>query len=384
MRGKGEGSLYKRADGYWVAKIELPTRDGQRRNKRIVRKTKGDAQRALTDLVIELRKHGDLPTDSQTVEQWFTYWLDSLASKQNRPKTIAGYRSVVNGWIIPTIGRVKLSKLTAAHIRRVTDAMLEADPPMSSTYALNAHRIMSSSLTEAHREGRITVNPAKVAKAPRRSRTELEALTLSEAIRVLEWAAGDPSGVLWATYLLTGGRRSEVLALQQDRVTDVLDFEWQIQRLPGPEGRPDVPADFRFRHLTSNLYLTEPKSKSGQRLVPLVEPLKSILERHMAAQDNEWGLLFTRDGKPYDPDYVSKWWKDTLETVGIDKRVRLHDLRHTTVDLLYEAEVPEPVIQEIVGHSTRMMTRAYRSRGNRGELQRAMLKLSALVAGDRA
>lgn len=380
MRGKGEGSVYKRSqDGYWVARVELPSRDGKRRVKRVVRKSKAEAQRALTDLIVEYRKHGDLPTESQTVEQWFTYWLDSIAEDENRSSTVRGYRSVVYGWVIPTIGKVKLSKVTPAHVRRVTDAML--DEGKSSTYALNAHRIMSSSFTVAEREGRIIRNPAKATKAPRKARSELEALTLTEAIRVLQWAAEAPSGVLWATYLLTGARRSEVIALQKDRVGDVLDFEWQIQRLPGPIGKPTVPADLPYRHLHSNLYLTPPKSARGKRVVPLVEPLRSILLRHMDAQNNPWDLLFVNDdGLPYDPDAVTKWWKRTLEELGIDKRVRLHDLRHTTVDLLFEAGVADITIQEIVGHSTRAMTHAYKSRGNRKELERAMLALSQLVS----
>lgn len=47
-----------------------------------------------------------------------------------------------------------------------------------------------------------------------------------------------------------------------------------------------------------------------------------------------------------------------------DKRVRLHGVRHTTIDLLHEAGVPEHVIMKIAGQSTRSVTRGYTSRGN--------------------
>ena len=68
-----------------------------------------------------------------------------------------------------------------------------------------------------------------------------------------------------------------------------------------------------------------------------------------------------------------------LKAAGIDKRVRLHDLRHTAVDLMYEAGVHETLIQEIVGHSNRAMTRAYKSRGNRPQLTAGMVQFSALL-----
>ena len=41
--------------------------------------------------------------------------------------------------------------------------------------------------------------------------------------------------------------------------------------------------------------------------------------------------------------------------------------------------MPEAVIMEIVGHTTRSVTRGYRSRGNRKQLEDAMLKMSRLL-----
>jgi integrase len=90
-------------------------------------------------------------------------------------------------------------------------------------------------------------------------------------------------------------------------------------------------------------------------------------------------LVFARDGRPFDPDQVSREWRDVLARVGVDKNVRLHDLRHTAVDLLLMAGVPEDVVMEIVGHSTRATTRAYKSR-NSPRVRAAMEQLSALLA----
>jgi len=372
MRGKGEGTVFKDKRGLWTVAVELPPINGERRRKVIRRKNKRDALAALAQLKADLAARGDLPTHDQTVEQWFTYWL-TMAQRQVRPNTYTGYAAVVKH-IVAAIGPTKLSKVTATHVRRVHAHMEQQG--FSSTYQLLAHRVMALSFKQAENEGRIGRNPANQTPAPRKRVAQLEALSLEEALEVIAALSHDPEGARWITHILTGARRGEVLGLELDRVGDELDLSWQLQRIPvGAE----VPADFERRHLVGGLWLTRPKSKAGWRIVPLVDPLKSVLERHIAAHGpNEYGLVFTRDGRPYDPDQVSKEWRDVLGRVGIEKNIRLHDLRHTAVDLLLLAGVPEDVVMEIVGHSTRATTRAYKSR-NSPRLRAAMQDLADML-----
>lgn len=387
MRGKGEGAVYRvPADRskplkYWTGAIELPPGpNGKRRRKPVRRKNKAELLAVMADLKADLATRGDLPTKSQTVEQWFTYWVEHIAAKEVRPNTLDGYRRTIKNHIIPAIGKVKLDKLTATHIRRVHDAITSKG--LSSTTALLAHRTMSVSLKVAYREGRIGRNPAELTAAPRKARPNLKALDLPEALQLLEYASTDIQHGAWlAAVLLSGGRRGEVIGLERDRVTDVLDLSWQLLRLKltDADGKPDVPADYEYRHLTGGLYLTRPKSSKSWRIIPLVDPLRTILERHIASTpDNPWGLVFAHKGRPIGPDIASADWRESLIAAGITKNVRLHDGRHTTVDLLYEAGVPEDIIQDIVGHSTRSTTRGYRSPQNRKRLLAAMEQFSDL------
>lgn len=379
MRGKGEGSVFKDSRGLWNGVIELPPLNGQRRRKTIRKKNKKELLEALAEAKSELRRLGDLPTKNQTVEQWFQYWLKQVA-KEVRPNTFDGYQRTVNNHIIPAIGSVKLDKLTAAHIRRVHDGILAKG--LSSTTALLAHRTMSVSFKIAMREGRIGRNPAKLVSAPRKATVTLEPLDLPEAIQFLAHVSRDEEmGARWATTLLTAARRGEVLGLERDRITDVLDLSWQLLRLKktDTDGKPDVPADYEYRHLTGGLYLTRPKSSKSWRIIPLIDPLKSILEQHIErTPENEWGLVFTKNGRPISPDADTKAWRKTLLEAGINKNARLHDGRHTAVDLLYAAGVPEDLIQEIVGHSDRATTQGYKSLRNRERLMGAMVQFSAL------
>lgn len=390
MRGKGEGAVYrvpadkKQPLKYWTGVIELPPGpNGERRRKSIRRKNKQDLLDALTSASADLKKRGDLPTQNQTVAQWFTYWVDQIAAKEVRPNTLDGYRRTVTNHIIPAIGKLKLDKLTAAHVRRVHDAILAKG--LSSTTALLAHRIMAVSFKIAVREGRIGRNPAELTAAPRRAAPKLEALDLDEAIRFLDYASTEPVyGARWATTILSGARRGEVIGLTRDRVTDVLDLSWQLIRikLTDTTGRPDVPADYEYQHLVGGLYLTRPKSSKGWRIIPLVDPLKGILERHISSTPpNPWNLVFVNPkGLPIGPDVDSKNWRTAIKEAGITKNVRLHDGRHTAADLLYEAGVQEDMIQEILGHTTRATTRGYKTPQNRARLLKAMEQFSAPFA----
>lgn len=400
-RRKGEGGIYQRADGLWCTAVELPEGlDGKRRRKVICRKDKGAVITEMRKVQADLAKHGDLASSTTTVEKWMTHWLDDIAPQKIRPKTLAGYRTVVTGYIVPVLGKKRLDKLTAQDIRKL-HTIIQATPKdpelrgqtdlppgtvmLSSTYALLAHNTLSAALKVALREGKILANPCEMVDRPSKRVTEQKALDVSEAIRLLHFLAtrldGDheqrkQDAALWATYILTGARRGELLGLEADRVGESLDLSWQLQRITDIS---KVPADWEYRPLGGSLYLTRPKSRAGWRIIPLVEPLRSMLKRHIGEQAD--GLVFTRNGKPWDPDGATKAWSAALADAGLPTDVVLHGARHTSVDILYEAGVPEAVISEIVGHSSRAVTRGYKSRGNTKQLEAAMNKMSELLAG---
>lgn len=391
---KGMGGLYKDARGYWTGAVELPTRDGKRRRKIVRGKDRTEVLNRLDDLKRELRDNGDIDTRDTTVKQWFTYWLDNIVDRELRPKTAERYRNITEHWVIPIIGNKKLKQLTSAGIRSVTDAMVREGG--SPTTALTAHRIMSTALEWALREGRMSKNPAKLMAAPRKAVSALDALDLQEAHDLYAHVreAGGPGFALWATTLLTGARRGEVIGLEADRVGEELDISWQLQRLTWRHGcKPacghkrgaecparelKLPNDYEYRHVAGGLFLTRPKSKSGWRIIPLVDPLATVLRAHLDAYPPAAnGFVFTHNGKPIDPSEHSRSWRALLAETGIEKNVRLHDIRHTTIDLLTIAGVPDDVIVQIAGHASRMQTNAYKRRNDIPRMRMGMAAMSA-------
>lgn len=389
-RGKGEGSLFKDGRGYWTVRVELPSHDGKRRQKVIRRKDKKAAMAEMSAIKKELDKLGDLPTSSLTLERWLRRWLDDILPHEKiRPSSIAAYRSTVDGWIIPILGRRKIDTLTADHVREMFKVIQSTPksqklrgvkdlPPgtvmVGPDTAIKAHAVLSSALKTAMREGKATRNVCEMVNPPRKLKIAQGSLTREQAIHLLQHILGTEHAALWATYLLTGARRGEVLGLESDRVTGELDLSWQLLRITDIT---TAAADYEYRHLTSSLYLTRPKSRSGWRILPLVEPLRSILALHM--QDRGPGLVFTNNGRPWDPDGATKAWAKLLEEAGLPNNIVLHGARHTFVDILDAAGVPLEVQRDIVGHSSVKMTRDYRTRVDQKLLSGALESMSKML-----
>lgn len=415
-RARGDGGLTQLESGLWVGSVELP-RDlltGNRRQKRVSSMDHDIAMKKLNKAKLDLGNNGDLPTGSETVATWMEYWLENICKV--RPSTKAGYRSSVK-YIIASIGKIRITALVPADVRKIESYIVKTKK-LSPTTALQSYQIFAKAMKDAEREGRVTRNVARLVDPPRKAVPKIKVLTTDEGIQVIRTVVEDRLGSRAATALLTGARQGEVLGLELDRVdfdADLIDLSWQLQRvnwLHGCEGTCgrkrgtdcpqktiDAPHDWEHRHIEGGLYWSRPKSKAGWRVIPMVEPLRSILARRVAAaltEPNPHGLVWTADpkkskggastkrrvlpldGSPIDPAKDNAAWHRVLERAGVTD-VRLHDARHTAVTILYDLGVPEAIIQDIVGQSTISVTRAYRHKSP-AQLKAAMEALGQALS----
>lgn len=396
-RAKGQGSIYQRADGRWVGSIDLPRGpDGKRRRKAVMATTEGGVKKKIKEALIEKAKNNDdLVTGKLTVEQWVNHWFNEIALKKVRPQTARTYRTMLTQYIIPSIGKKRLKDLTPQDVRKLERFITEPQgerKALSSTTAVQAHRVLSVALKYAEREGHVTRNVAAFTDAPRKAVNELQVLSGADGVKVLlHVAQGQRLGSRWATSLLTGARQGEVIGLEIDRVTDRLDLSWQLQRLSWEHGcvnrecgktrgtdcplrKVTHPANWEHRYLTGGMWLSRPKSSAGWRIIPLVPPLREIIERRIdlaAHEPNPFGLVWTADpkvhagrtlmpldGMPIDPAQDSRAWHQVLTDAQVGQ-VRLHDVRHTAASMLGRAGVPIETIVKVLGHSTYAMSREY-------------------------
>lgn len=353
-RASGDGGLYQRKDGMWVGAVTLGYRpDGTRRRKTVSSKNKATAQRKLRELLRDQAAHGDLPTSGMTVERWMTEWLDNIAPRRVRQRTLDGYRGYVKTWIVPHLGRHRLDRLTAAHIRQLYRAMEDAGKAEATRR--QCHAILRRALVVAEREGHITRNPAELLDPPGTHVEHRTPLTLNEARTVMAVLDGDPLASRWLVALLEGLRQGEALGLRWEDV-DLpgrrLFVVRAIQRVKG-KGLVEVP----------------PKSRSSVRAVPLLDPVVYALTEHRAASGGTgyvWG-----GATPIDPRRDWQAWRDLLARAGVERRP-LHAARATTASLLNAAGVPTEIIAEILGHAQVQVTQQSYIRGDDSTHRAAM------------
>jgi hypothetical protein len=78
-RGRGEGSITQRADGRWMARVDLGWEDGKRRYKAVYGPTRRAVAGKLTKVLREVQQGAALPDERQTVAQFLERWFGAQA-----------------------------------------------------------------------------------------------------------------------------------------------------------------------------------------------------------------------------------------------------------------------------------------------------------------
>jgi integrase len=282
-RRAGEGSIYQRADGRWVAAVRLP--DGARRY--FYAKTQREAidklrasQRALDDGL-------PLGDGRLTVERFLHTWLESVRGAI-RPSTYSSYELAVRR-LLPRIGRIRLAALDPAAVQHAYTALQDAGLAASSVRL--THRVLHAALKQAVRWGLVGRNVTDLVRAPRPEAREMRTLTAEQlaALFSATETAGDRLHALWVLLATTGLRLGEALGLR-----------WEDVDLTG--GRLTVTRALQ-RQRGQGMQFVEPKSAAGRRTVFLSQVAVAALRAHRARQLEErlaagplWediGLVFT-------------------------------------------------------------------------------------------
>ncbi len=206
-----------------------------------------------------------------TVADWLTHWLDNIAAAKVRPSTLAGYRTYVEGRLIPGLGAHRLDRLQPEHIERLYRD-LRADG-MAPASVLQCHRTLFRALKVAVQRGRVARNVCTLVDAPSVQRHEVDPLTAEDARRILAAATAGRNAARWSVALALGLRQGEALGLRWSDVdldVGTLAVRQALQRLAG-QGIVFVP----------------PKSRAGRRTILLPVELLDALREHQGAQNAE-------------------------------------------------------------------------------------------------
>lgn len=338
-RGKREDS--------WAIVVDLgpDPATGRRRQKwHAFRGNKKAAEAELRRILGELDKGTYVEPVKVTLGAFLDQWLAA-----RRPdlayRTWQGYSTNVNRHIKPSLGQVRLSALKPIQIQQLYGSLRFSG--LSARTVLYVHRTLHVALENAVEMQLIGRNPADLVEQPRPGRPEITVLDASSAAHIL--SALDDHRLRVAAVLAVGAglRRGEIVGL---RWSDI-DLERGLARI----------LQTVQRRAGEGLQWAPTKSHRSRRAVALPRLVVAALRQWMSMQLQEKALMGDQyvdeglvlagfNGKPLDPDWVSKSFARAVKCAGF-RGVRFHDLRHSHASLLMAGGVHPKVVQERLGHS---------------------------------
>ncbi len=270
-RGPNEGSITKRKDGRWEAKLYLGyDHTGKRKRKSLFGKTRHEVAEKLRAAIQEYSGGLDPANGRLNVAQFLRSWHDTNAPRW-RPTRELEVRRVIETGLIPALGRIPLRKLTPEHIQRYYQGMTERGCAPGTIK--NHHNVLHPALKEGLRWGVVDRNVSDLAVRPRVTRKKTVPLDADETRIFLDTLTTHRDGPLFLVAATLGIRQAEALGLTWEDIDfrrRVVTVRHQLQRL-----------EQRF-HFTAYA-----KTHHGHREIALGPELVDALKRQRVQQKED-------------------------------------------------------------------------------------------------
>ena len=345
-RKQGEGTLRKRADGRWEARVVIGYDDkGLPITKNVTAMEKGKCLEKLEQLKENcgVQLTGKVKAE-MAFGDWVDFWYQQYAKQTLRPTTQSGYENMIYNHIIPEIGKIPLNKLTQNDLQQFYTRLKNGGRQvrtelygkgLSDRMVRGCHAMCRKGLEKAVADGLIRVNPAIGCKLPPKKAKEMQVLTKEEMQRFIAQAKADGYFELFLLELCTGMRRGEIVALQWD------DLNMQTGELHICRQATTV---------RGSIHICAPKTKSSIRTVILPPDIVKILAEYKKRVNSRWMFPSpVKEDAPYHPSAVRKVLDRTLERAEC-KHIRFHDLRHTFATTALANGMDVKTLSAIIGH----------------------------------
>lgn len=381
LLGKGE---YQKSDGRYMYRYV-----DSKGNKRFVyswtltqtdRPPKGKrSDKCLRELEKEIAKDLQDEIDSFKARKMTlnAFYEDYIEQKQElKTSTRTNYKYMYKKYVWDSIGRRKLPEIKYSDIKKFYNHLIR-EIGFKPNSMETIHTILHPIFATAVRDGYIRVNPtdgvmAEIKKSNDWEKPKRHALSVSEQEAFVEFTKSHSVYSHWLplfTVLLgTGCRVGEIVGLTWDDC----DFKNGIININHSLiYRPD---EYTGK---SGFYISTPKTKTGEREIPMFEAVRKALLNERMRQikegfnqtviDGYSGFIFSnRFNGVLSPHNINR----AIERITRDYNVEeselaarqnreplllphfsVHNLRHTFCTRMCENESNIKVIQEIMGHS---------------------------------
>lgn len=335
-RSKGEGTIYQRPDGLWVAQITLP--NGKKKTKY------SKTQKVVKDWLLTQRKALEEGNWVENDKVAFSVFLDryysDVALHTLRPKTIESYEYIIRMHIKPEIGNIKLNALRPDHLQKLYS--LKLNQGLSNRTVQYIHAIIHKSLHHAMKWGLVNRNIADLVDPPRINRKTPQTLNIEQIKQLLEVLKDDRLYALYTIAVGCGLREGELLGLyweDVDFLSSNIHIQRAVQQLKG-----------------KGLIITEPKSEKSKRNVAMPGFVFNALWDLKEKSGKLSGLVFpTSNNTPISPRNLVRHYKSALVKAKLPD-LPFHSLRHSFATIQLMAGTNPKIVQEALGHSQISLT----------------------------
>ncbi len=358
-RGHGEGSIRKRSDGTWEARISVGYNpDGTLKRRSLYGKTQSEVREKMRAALNDVSDGEYIEPSKMTVSIWLDTWLTDYKKLTIKPTTYVNYYSRINHHIKPAIGKHKLQDVRNDMLQRMFNSFSKKE--LAPETVKGIYNIVKAAFAQAHDNGLIPKNVAKKITLPKIEKKRVRVFTVDEQKRFIDAAKATYQGEVFILDLGTGLRIGEILALSWADI-DFNEGTLSVNRtLNITKDYDDIESQWQKTFGT-------PKTESSIRKVPLLPNLQTMLKAIRSEQESlkvrlEGGyednnLVFaTRLGRPLDPRNMQRTFASILKKAEIEKGIHIHCLRHSFATRGLENGIELKVMQELLGHSSINMT----------------------------
>ncbi len=360
-RANGEGTVFQLSDGKWVAKIYLGQGShGEWQVKQFSGKTEAIVKKKLRDYKCStdfIERHAPV---QDTVQAYFAIWLREYQYHKLKPSSFDRLESTVSNHIYPSIGNLKMDKVTRDHIQGLINKLCRKGLSYSSIKKV--YVALNSCFTHAMTADVVLKNPCVGIALPSPASGTKEVLPLGEEevelLKIELARTGDagelvhPYGQAYMLILHTGMRMGEALSL---RWTDI-DFRRKtisvvknsiLTKKRDEEGTCVGGYEVQVQKST--------KTASGNRVLPMNQSAEEALRALKRGNDTEY-VIVNRRHKPILPSNFERTFRAILKNAGISGNYGIHALRHTFASMLFAKGVDVKIVSKLLGHSTVKIT----------------------------
>lgn len=351
MAKRGE-NIHKRKDGRWEGRIIID-RDttGKAIYKSIYGKSYSEVKQKLVNKIKKEELTNDLNTESYReylFKDVLILWL-----KNNRIKfkgaTENKYQYLIDTHIIPALGDIKLSKISAITVNnflenKLLNGRIDKNGGLSNSYVKTMMQIITSTLNFAAEENMCKPLSSRIIK-PKTEIRSIKILTPYEQKKLEQELIIDMDctklGILISLY--AGLRIGEICALKWENI----DLNNQVICIRSTIAR--VLDDSK----KSILIIDKPKTKSSTRDIPIASLLLPYLYEMNKKRSSDF-VVSDRSDFISPRTYEYRYHK-ILKKSGLPP-INYHALRHSFATRCIEVGVDVKSLSEMLGHSNVSIT----------------------------